>query len=478
MNSGKRTIMHILFLVAVLATEIIAVTPTKAICPPDDTEQKLRVKDTVVERIIPRPEADSMSTARYYSEIHFRLNKADLDISYMDNGQSLLRLERIIDSLGIDNIVSVGIISQSSPEGSLDRNTWLTEHRSKAMLNYMNRVYPELKDKLSMSKIIEAWDNLASYVIQDPYLEESTKEKILGIINSDKLSVADKKLKLKNSLGKDPNTGDVYSYLTKYYYPVIRNSSIFIFHIKFEPDQQQEPAVPYLEETPPDFAEITYTPQQPSLDFEDFRKRPLIAVKTNLVYDAFFTKDLGWAPIGNIELELYPTEEGRWTWLAEYEFPWYSVPSKHQYFQIQNWQLEGRRYFKKASNHSGHYLSAYIGANYYDICFDSKDGNGYQGEGGGLGLGYGYVLPLGKKPDTKWKLEFFIKWGVYVTFYDPYDAGTPFAGKYYYLWDKDPSLFIKRNNVYRWLFLPTGGGISLSYDLIHKKAKKTGSLSY
>lgn len=431
----------------------------------------LPVGDTVVKRIYPKPISDSTYLASDYTEIHFKLNSAELDISYMNNGLSMLHLDRVVDSIGIDNISAIEIISQSSPEGTLERNTWLTNHRSEEMKNYMNRVFPELKDRLSLNKVTESWENLAQYVAQDPVMEDETKNRILDIIDSDKLSVADKKYKLKRSLGTDPKIGNVYDYLIKYYYPSIRNSGIYILHmVEPEPEFTKDPEKPFAEEPSPTLTDsIAFTPQTPVPE-EVFRKRPFIAVKTNLAYDAFFTKDMGWAPIYNIEAELYPTETGRWSWLLEYEFPWHSMPNSHQYLQILNLQFEARRYFKKASYHSGHYLSAYVGANLYDICMDSKAGHGYQGEGYGMGLGYGYVLPLGKRPDTRWKLEIFAKGGFYMTFYDPYDAGSPFAGKYYYEWYDAPSLFIRRNMVFRWLG-PTGGGITLSYDLIRKKVK-------
>lgn len=433
----------------------------------------LQAGDTIVKRILPKPVSDSDYVATHYTEIHFRLNKAELDIEYMDNGLAFLHLDRVIDSLGIENISAIEIISQSSPEGSLERNTWLTEHRSEAMFTYMRRVFPNLKDKISMNKVTESWENLAQYVAQDPNLEEETKNKILDIIDSQELSVAAKKSRLKNSLGSNPKTGNVYAYLTKYYYPVIRNAGIYILH-------NVEPVTAFNMDAEKPHMEETSTQTQNTIDFQPDkqpmpqgkpRKRPLLAVKTNLLYDAFFTNEMGWAPIYNIEAELYPTEHGRWTWLLEYEFPWHSIPEKHQYFQILNLQFEGRRYFKKASNHSGHYLSAYAGANLFDICFDRQAGHGFQGEGFGAGLGYGYVLPLGKKPNTKWKLEFFLKGGAYMTFYDPYDAGNPFAGKYYYEWYDAPNLFIRRNMIFRWLG-PTGVGISISYDLISKKVKE------
>ena len=462
-----------LFLIHVIAVIMVLIsmvnTPTYA-QRRSKADYLLHVGDTIVQRIMPKPESDSMYVATDYTEIHFRLNKADLDIEYMDNGISLLHLDRVIDSLGRENITAIEIISQSSPEGSLERNTWLTEHRSKVMHDYMHRIFPDLEDKISMNKVTESWENLAQYVAQDPNLEEETKEKILDIIDSDNLSIAAKKAKLKTSLGSNPKTGNVYTYLTQYYYPVIRNSGIYILHmVEPEPEIIIDPEKPYVQEQEVNPSGIEYEPIEQPLKEPD-RRRPILAVKTNLPYYAFFKEHLGWAPIYNVELELYPTETGRWTWLAEYEFPWHSVPSKHQYFQIQNWQLEGRRYFKKDSHHSGIYLSGYVGLNYYDICFDRQTGYGYKGEGAGGGLGLGYVLPLGKNPNTRWKLEFFVKGGVYVTYYDPYEAGTPFSGRYYYDWTDAPSLFKLRQHRLTW-FGPTGFGISISYDLIYKKVK-------
>ena len=439
----------------------------------------LKVGDSTVKRIMPVPESDSTYADADYTEVHFRQNKADLDLDYMDNGKSLQHLHRVFDSLGIENVAAVEIIAQSSPDGGLARNEWLTEHRSQVILEYMNLHFPELSDRISLNTVTESWENLSMYVAQDPNLTEKNRTKILDIIDSPTMSVATKKSRLKNNLGSQSKLGNLYSYLLKYYYPVIRNTGIYVLHT-VEPVTafNMPPLVPYVEETSPVlpdtigpapaqsephvFAEPDSTPPE--------RKRPVLAVKTNLPYYGFFRKDLGWAPIYNVEAEWYPTENGRWTLLGEYEFPWHMAKDNHECFEILNLQLEARRYFKKASNHSGHYLSAYAGVNLFDICFDGYSGHGFQGEGFGGGLGYGYVLPLGKKPDTRWKLEFFIKGGVYVTLYDPYDAGNPFQGKYYYEWYDAPNLFIRRNMIFRWLG-PTGAGITLSYDLIRKKVK-------
>lgn len=439
----------------------------------------LKVGDSTVKRIMPVPESDSTYADADYTEVHFRKNKADLDLDYMDNGKSLQHLHRVFDSLGIENVAAVEIIAQSSPDGGLARNEWLTEHRSQVILEYMNLHFPELSDRISLNTVTESWENLSMYVAQDPNLTEKNRTKILDIIDSPTMSVATKKSRLKNNLGSQSKLGNIYSYLLKYYYPVIRNTGIYVLHT-VEPVTafNMPPLVPYVEETSPVLPD-TIGPAPPQSEPHVFeepdstppeRKRPVLAVKTNLPYYGFFRKDLGWAPIYNVEAEWYPTENGRWTLLGEYEFPWHMAKDNHECFEMLNLQLEARRYFKKASNHSGHYLSAYAGVNLFDICFDGYSGHGFQGEGFGGGLGYGYVLPLGKKPDTRWKLEFFIKGGVYVTLYDPYDAGNPFQGKYYYEWYDAPNLFIRRNMIFRWLG-PTGAGITLSYDLIRKKVK-------
>ena len=77
------------------------------------------------------------------------------------------------------------------------------------------------------------------------------------------------------------------------------------------------------------------------------------------------------------------------------------------------------------------------------------------------------MLPLGGYA-SRWKLEFLVKVGYYESHYDPYDAGYPFNGRYYYRWFDSPSKFLRRNHRFRY-FGPSGAGVTLSYDLFRKK---------
>ena len=223
-------------------------------------------------------------------------------------------------------------------------------------------------------------------------------------------------------------------------------------------DHQPQP-VPQVEPTP----RPNEVPAMATHDIDELRE-PMLSVKTNLLYDAVFMPHLGYSPILNVEAEYY-IHNSRYSVVGEYDFPWWSDDPKHHYFQAQNWTLELRRYFKKNAYRKGHYLSLYGQYNYWDFSFDAK--RAWQGEGFGGGIGYGYVIPLGKQ--SRWKLELMVKAGFYTAKYDPYDAGDPYKGKYFYEWDDEPSKFVRRNYRFRYLG-PTSVGVTLSYDLLFRRA--------
>ena len=94
------------------------------------SDNLLKVNDAYVKRILPVIESDSVYTDAEYIEFHFKQNDADLDMSHMDNRMALSYLNKAIDSLGINNITAIEIVSQASPDGIVSRNVWLSERRS------------------------------------------------------------------------------------------------------------------------------------------------------------------------------------------------------------------------------------------------------------------------------------------------------------------------------------------------------------
>lgn len=379
-------------------------------------------------------------------EVHFRFDKSQLDVNYMGNDKALSRFTYVVDSIGHHYIDSIVVVSQSSPEGSYEHNMRLSQRRAATMRRAIERRHPELKDLLRIHPDGESWAQLREYVKNDTSMIQSAIDEVLDIIDSD-VNIATKKWRMKQH--------PTYDYLYLNYYPRIRNSVFCIVYYDIRTTVAQ-------------FEEFIYTaaksdPIPTHIEAYPIKVVPLkkceptLSVRTNLLGDL--------ATVLNVGIEYYP-RHSRWTALAEWTFPWWSHDASHHYLQMLNGSLEARRYFKDDNTHTGHYLSAYAHANLYDFSFNAEDA--WQGEGWGAGLGLGYVWQPWR--NQRWKLDAFVRFGYYQTLYDPYHAGDPYKGKYYYDWEGMPEDFLRRNHRLRW-FGPTGVGVTISYDLIMKKVK-------
>lgn len=380
-------------------------------------------------------------------EVHFRFDDAQLDLGYMGNTQSLDRFAHVIDSIGLNKIDSVVIVSQSSPEGVYEHNLKLSRRRAATMRSVVEQRHPELGNRLHVHPDGESWERLREYVKNDTLMKQSTIDKVIAIIDSD-VNAGTKKWRMEQL--------PIYRYLRTTYYPRIRNSVFCVIYYDIQTPMAR------IEEPVTTTIQLPHILKERPFDLHKaHRKETILSLKSNLLYD------LG--TILNIGIEYYP-RNSQWSFLADYTFPWWSHDIRHHYLQLINGSLEARRYFDKQSGHTGHYLSAYGHANLYDLSFDAE--RGWQGEGWGLGLGYGYVWHPWK--NEHWKLEAFVRLGYYHSLYDPYHASDPYNGKYYYDWDGPIENFIRRNHRLRWLG-PTGAGITISYDLFKRKLKTPNS---
>ena len=112
----KRTFRYILHLAATLAM-CSAMTLQASAQIHSQAENLLVVGDSIVRRIMPKPISDSAYVSTDYTEIHFRSNKADLDVKYMENKAALEHLDIAIDSIGLENITAIEIVGAKHPDG-------------------------------------------------------------------------------------------------------------------------------------------------------------------------------------------------------------------------------------------------------------------------------------------------------------------------------------------------------------------------
>lgn len=318
-------------------------------------------------------------------EIHFRWDKSRLDTLYLGNDRVFKQIAEHIDSVGIDKIDSIVIVSQSSPEGPYLYNQNLSKRRAATMRAYMQNHHPEIIDRLTVNPDGESWEQLRRYVATDTKMKDESKRRLLQIIDDDSISIQVKKRRI----SKDP----LYRYIYTTYYPIIRNSRIeIVYHntiYKKEPLMTSSVAFRPLQME----YSITRSPlPSPSVSLDTL----VFALKTNLLYDAVsalnFEVEL---PIGN-----------HWSVAVEDVFPWWERGNK---YCLQMWEMgaEARYWFSKNTHYvdklRGHFLGAYAMSSKFDFQYDYDIC--YQGEYWSAGLTYGYSLRLSRHLNMEFSLS-------------------------------------------------------------------------
>lgn len=380
------------------------------------------------------------------------------------------------DSLRLRRLIVRGA---ASPEGAVPNNRMLSRRRTETLTSFLRAHLSVPVEEQSFTTEVVSEDYRLLLVMM-----QRANDPALGIVRS----LCDRHLPryeytiLKRKL-QQLQGGILWRHLFKEYFPELRAARVVLVF-----DKPEEPALP---ETP----EIPENPENPEVDVNinvDVKPAPIkvprrevLAIKTNmLLYGVYMPSGYDkWCPIPNVAVEVFPLH-GHFTYGASIDFPWWRNYWGHKYFEVRNYQLEARYYFRSGDVRlrepgegiafRGWYLQGYAHAAMFCICFD-KD-RGWKGEALGAGLGAGYVLPLGKK--SHWRLEFSVQAGFMYGGYDPFQFENPVNPNYqdhlyYYKWTGKPADFKRRQYRFSWLG-PTRVGITLGYDLLYLRWKKKG----
>lgn len=420
------------------------------------------------------------------AKIIFPINKYDLPKS----NEVLRQLaEEVIPQMNRDSLRLMRMVFRgaASPEGPYRWNKFLGEQRAQALYDYVKQQTALATTDSLSATLVEVEDYPLLCVLMkrasdpDYSLVKNLTDKYLKQQNYGQL-----KQELQRAKG-----GKLWQRLLKTYFPQLRAARFVLYIQKAPVLTLQEPPL-----TPPSMERDTI---QQVLPIEEeisegqkgsvlLPRREVLSVKTNLLFDfAYMPGYDRWCPIPNIAIEYYPLH-GHFTFGASFDMPWWQHYDEHKFFQLRNYQLETRYYFRsgsveknppgKGAAFRGFYLQAYAHLGVFGICFD--DNRGWVGEGGGAGIGLGYVLPLSKK--GHWRLEFGLQAGFFFCKYDPYQYENPVNPQYrdnlyYYKWTQKPELFKKRQYHRSW-FGPTRVGITLVYDLLYRRIQKKGVSFY
>lgn len=381
----------------------------------------------------------------------------------------------------LNNLGKQGIIigrAAASPEGPTANNQRLAEQRRQAVDEILSR-YGINTSIIHYDVVAEDYDMLLAMMkLQKDDYYIFTEALVKKYRNTPE--------KLKTEL-RNFERGKLWNHISQKYFPGFRavrimpidKKYVFINPLDKEIDSRALKDLickDYTVDMTPPYLDIdvkvvpmTFQKEEPA----DTSRVPLLNVNTNMLANLFYMPNYGFAPMWNIGLEYYPLR-GHFTIGASFMNPYWHNWKKHKFFQIRNYQLETRYYFRRATraDYKGWYTGLAVNANKFGIGFN-KD-KGWQGEGMGGQILLGYVVPISR--NEAWKLHFHTAAGFYFTHYDPYVYGTPEAhgrhedGKYYFDTDKFTSNFEKRKHRFTWLG-PTMFGITISYDLIRRKTK-------
>lgn len=411
----------------------------------------------------------------YDVRIFFRFDDATLRSDYLDNAQTLERLDSILSTYGIESLDSVKVIAYSSPEGAYQYNVALSKRRAQSMRRYLAAAYPDLEPKLVVGSGDESWHDLRSLIADDPRLGERSRQAMLDIIDSPASpDVKERRL----------CSFEAYRYLYSSYFKKLRYAA---FRLVFPVGTPIIPGIPDIYGLDDD--DLYNVPDEPLVGpgltgykrnaaladstaragnvnpadnftvLEDGVKLdttfnnppryhwPLFAVSTNAIYDLAFVADfMYFTPNFAIEVPIGQ----KWSVLGEYTFPWWLSDANDSAWQMLKWDLGVRRWLSphnpahRMDVLSGHFAGIDLGAGYYDVEPLHK---GYQGEFQTVGLEYGYAWKL----NEFWRLDasFGIGW-----------MGTHF--RYYEADATDAHLVYQHSGKLNW-FGPTKANVSFKY---------------
>lgn len=381
-------------------------------------------------------------------------------------------LDKVVIPLANENdwtILGMEVRGGASPEGPYDNNVRLANGRAANILKYINKrlVHKFRADEVHLSTVPEDYAYLLWMLERDGDPAAIVLREIINRrgINDHAAIKADM---------RKVDGGRFWNRLLKDYFPLVRAGRVMLFFAPYRP-LVDVPPVSDLESTSvslpsPALRAIPSEFLYPPLTLVE--RRHMLSIGSNILYDAFYMPQYGWAPMPNVDVELFP-KTGNFSFRFQFLFPYYHRWSRHKFFQIRDYHLEVRRYFDPGFYNTGWYLGAYANANKYGIGLSAT--KGWEGEGAGAALKAGYVVRLGR--NKRWRLDFHVAVGAYVTRYDPYVYGNPitgeFDGDYYYDWTGGSEAFRRRNHRLTW-FGPAEAGVTISYDALFWRNSRPG----
>lgn len=395
--------------------------------------------------------------------VYFANNSTMLMRDYKTNGTALGKLDELLQTpeiiFALDSIVIQGA---SSIIGSFRTNERLAGERAAAVRGYIQWKHPHIDPgKIRIAPSVFNWEELRERVRQDPFVPSGAS--VLDILS---LPLSDESKQAQIQL---LDNGATENYIIDHFARYMRSATSLVFYMKEEAGKDDGPYSMPGDGPEPAAGAVTEKGKSPEPDDADERvpdareqapvarpgaareSKPLLAVKTNLLYD------LGSA----LNLEMEVPLGRRWSVSAEWIFPWWLWEKKQYALEILNGNVEGRYWWGDRTRReplTGWFTGVYAGGGYYDVEWKTK---GYQGEFLSAGFTGGFAHRIGRN----WRMEYSLGVGYLGSKYREYVPET-ICG------DDQWHLIRKRHGQVNWVG-PTRAKVSLVW-MIHRSDRKKG----
>ncbi len=335
-----------------------------------------------------KPGTDRQPSSSRPIRIYFPLNDHVLHALYYTNMQALQQLDSLLRAREYTPDDVIQIVGYSSPEGVERHNYRLAARRAESVQRYVESSCPDFAGTLMIRSGGEAWVPFRKMVQQDTELSEDTREKMLGIIDSD-IDADSKEAKLKQF--------SAWSGYVRNQFRDFRVAQVSSLYPKNQSKRDQERLQPVQ---PAPVSGIVRPAEQLwrplPVQEETSAWKTIFAVKTNLAYDALTM--LNYAievPLGD-----------RFSVVWEHYFPWWVMRNNRICVEYLTLGGEARWWFAPQPRPAtarrverdrlvGHYLGAYGFWGKADLQWD-RIGCYQCYPVWSAGLTYGFVFPVSK----------------------------------------------------------------------------------
>lgn len=408
-------------------------------------------------------------------QILFNSGQSQIEWHIANNLENAERFFTQLDSLSkIPSIKlqrKVFITSSASPEGSTLLNAQLSLIRARSAEALFLRNAPE-KAEIITNSIGEDWQMLAE-LLKETKLDPTGRavsiiENTPTYIIKGRKIVGGRKQSVMNLQG-----GKVWWILFDKLFPMLRRATITVRYT------QDQPLPEVASPAPTPLAEVQQSGERAAeipalqekliesnignkISIEPQPRKPLFALKTNLLFDAATLVNLGVEiPIGS-----------RYSIGADFYFPWWQSRKNDITIQMLAGTVEGRYWFGKRAERlpmTGLFAGVFAGGGYFDFQLGKlSDTKGVQGDiffMGGLSAGYAHTI------SNRLRMEYSLGLGYMQCEYRKYETAkdTRFGDikVFPYPWE------VKRTSV----LFPLKASVSLVWMLYSKKgaAEKGGA---